>query len=154
MKKYIILVLLNLVVSAIVVAQRHKKVVTQGISGIVLWQSGNLMPSPDAPVVTASKGSPAQREVYVYQLTNQKQTDASAAPFFGKITTKLIAKVQTGKDGKFKIKLPVGYYSVFTKEDKGLYANQFDDAMNIFAVQVTQNKWSDITFLIDYQAAF
>jgi hypothetical protein len=90
----------------------------------------------------------------VYQLTNQNQTDATAMPFFSKITTKLIAKVKTGKDGKFKIKLPTGYYSLFAKEDKGLYANRFDDAMAIFAVQVTRRQWSNITFLIDYQAAY
>jgi hypothetical protein len=153
MKKYIILVLFNIAISVFAVAQKHKKVVNQGISGIVLWQSGNQMPSPDAPATTA-KGSPVQREVYIYELTNQKQADASAMPFFSKITTKLIAKVKTGKDGKFKIKLPVGYYSIFTKEAKGLYANQFDDSTNIFAVQVTRHKWSGITFLIDYQAAY
>ncbi len=153
MKKYIILVLLNIAVSAFAVAQKHKKVVSQGISGVVLWQSGNLMPSPDAPSAT-SKGSPVQREIYIYELTNQKQTDASTMPFFSKISTKLIAKVKTGKDGKFKIKLPVGYYSLFTKEEKGLYANQFDDAMNIFAVQVTRHAWTNVSFLIDYQAAY
>lgn len=144
---------MSVIISIISLAQKPKKVANQGISGVVLWKSGNLMPSPDV-TATTSKGSPIERDVYIYQLTNQSQTDATKMPFFSKITTKLIVKIKTSKDGKFKIKLPVGYYSLFTKEKDGLYANQFDDSMNIFTVRVSRRQWTDITFLIDYQATY
>ncbi len=144
---------MSVIVSIISLAQKTKKVANQGIGGVVLRKSGNLMPSPEV-ALTASKGSPIEREIYVYQLTNESQTDATKMPFFSKITTKLIAKVKTGRDGKFKIKLPVGYYSLFTKEKDGLYANQFDDSMNIFMVRVSRRQWTNIDFLIDYQATY
>jgi hypothetical protein len=48
----------------------------------------------------------------------------------------------------------VGYYSVFTKEDKGLYANLFDDAMNINPVQVQRRRWTKIEVVVDYQAVY
>jgi hypothetical protein len=153
MKKYLFLMIMAIFVSVVSMAQKRKKSENQGITGFILWKVGNQMPSPDMPIV-AKQGSPVEREVYVYALTNQKQTDATMMPFFSNITTKLIIKTKSGKDGKLRVRLPVGYYSLFVKEEKGLYANQFDDAMNIFVVRVSRRKWSNITFLIDYQSAY
>jgi hypothetical protein len=153
MKKYVILVLLAVLISGVGFAQKRKKSMNQGISGVVSWVSSNQMPSPDEPVASL-KSSPVEREIYVYALTNQAQTESPEDRFYSNIKTKLIARVKSGKDGKFKIKLPIGNYSLFAKETKGLYANRFDGAMNIFPVRVERNKWSNIEFFIDHQAVY
>ena len=95
----------------------QKKKVTQGINGKVLWKAGNLMPGPG---VKPSKGSPVVREIYIYELTYSKQTEAAEeGGFYRKINSKLVKKVKSDKKGLFSVLLPPGYYSLFTKEEKG-----------------------------------
>ena len=126
---------------------------TQGIAGVVLWKAGNLMPSPDAKTPKA-KGLPVQREVYVYALTPESQTEKDGEGFYQKIKTKFIKKTKTDAKGHFWVRLPVGYYSLFVKEEKGFFANAFDDAMNINPVQVERRKWTKTALVVDYQAVY
>lgn len=122
----------------------------QGLQGQVFWVSGNQMPSPEA-VLSPNQG--AVREVLIYDLTNT--TDATqVGPFFRDIKTRLVATTQSKPDGTFKIKLPVGTYSVFTKERNGLYANLFDGQgfINPVTIKAGQYAWKTIT--IDYEAAY
>ena len=125
----------------------------QGIAGVVLWKAGNFMPDPDAkkPV---SKGSPVQREVYMYELTSENQTEKDADGFYQKIKTRLIKKVKTDAQGRFWVRLPAGNYSLFVKEEKGLFANSFDDAMNIAPVKVQRGKWTKTKLMVDYRAVY
>ena len=130
----------------------QKKKVTQGINGKVLWKAGNLMPGPG---VKPSKGSPVVREIYIYELTSDKQTEAAEeGGFYRKINSKLVKKVKSDKKGLFSVLLPPGYYSLFVKEEKGFYANLFDDAMNINPVQIRKGKWDTFEFVIDYAAVY
>lgn len=132
----------------------QKKKDSQGISGTVLWRSGNLMPSPDVKVAK-SKGSPIVREIFIYELTRNTQTEpAEEAGFYQKINAKLIKKVTSNQAGRFKVDLPAGYYSLFVKEDKGFYANLFDDAMNINPVHIQQGKWEKMDIIVDYAAVY
>ncbi|TAF94132.1 MAG: carboxypeptidase regulatory-like domain-containing protein [Cytophagia bacterium] len=142
------LVLILLIFSAF-----QTKKTTQGITGVVLWKAGNFMPAPDAPKRT-NKATPVVREVYIYELTTETQTEKDEAGFYQKINTRFIKKVKTGLSGRFWVRLPVGNYSLFVKEEKGLYANSFDDANNIFPVQVQRKKWSKVSFTVDYQAVY
>lgn len=132
----------------------QKKKGGQGITGTVLWRSGNLMPSPDAKAINA-KGTPIVREILIYELTaNTKAEPAEEAGFYQKINSKLIKKVTSNASGRFAISLPEGYYSIFVKEDKGFYANLFDDAMNIHPVHVQKGKWEKEDIIVDYAAVY
>lgn len=132
--------------------------VTQGIAGQVLWIEGNQMPSiinekkpentPDRP---APKG--IKREVHIYELTNLGQA-SSNGPFFSDIQTKLVEKTETDEDGNFAVSLPVGNYSVFVKEDEGLFANQMDGQGNINPAEVTQDQITPLTLEVNYKAAY
>lgn len=122
----------------------------QGLQGQVFWVSGNQMPGPEA-VLSPNQG--AIREVLIYELANT--TDATqVGPFFRDIKTRLVATTQSKPDGTFKVKLPVGTYSVFTKERNGLYANLFDGKgfINPVTIKAGQYAWKTIT--IDYEAAY
>jgi hypothetical protein len=151
MKPQLILCCLLLLV---VVGFAQKKAPTQGVKGVVLWKAGNFMPSPDTKS-PLPKGMPIVREIWIYELTNQNQTEVSEeATFYKKINAKLIKKVKSGKDGRFVVSLPVGQYSVFAKEEKGFYANLFDDAMNLNPLTINKKKWTRIEVVIDYEAVY
>ncbi len=122
----------------------------QGLQGQVFWVSGNQMPGPDA-VLSPNQG--AVRDVLIYEITNV--TDATQiGPFFRDIKTRLVATATSKTDGTFKVKLPVGTYSVFTREKSGLYANLFDGKgfINTVTIKAGQYAWKTIT--IDYDAAY
>ncbi|WP_420155175.1 carboxypeptidase regulatory-like domain-containing protein [Siphonobacter sp.] len=121
-----------------------------GIRGQVIWKSGNQMPSPDRP---ASVVKGVKREVWIYQLTNQNQTEQQEG-FYRNIRTKRVKKVVTDASGRFKVKLAPGRYSLFTKEPQGLWANLMDGQGNIFPVTVRKGKYEEIQFEINYAAVF
>ncbi len=113
------------------------------------------MPSPNAAVQQKpNAGTPVVREIYVYALTNRQKAAEIEPNFYTEIKTKLVAKIKSDANGHFKVALPVGYYSLFVKEEKGLYANLFDDAMNINAVVVNKREWSKVELLVDYGATY
>ncbi|PRY10936.1 hypothetical protein CLV24_11263 [Pontibacter ummariensis] len=132
-------------------AQEQQAPITQGISGKVLWQAGNQMPSPDAP---PSKGRGVQRTLYVYELTNGAQARTIDGVFHTNIQTNLVTQVVTDANGNFAVSLKPGKYSLFSKEEKGLYANLFDGENNIFPVEVKEGQVTDVEFLINYQASY
>ncbi|MDZ4716293.1 MAG: carboxypeptidase regulatory-like domain-containing protein [Cytophagales bacterium] len=142
--KVLISLLFFLFTSLVVVSQK------QGLHGQVFWVSGNQMPGPDA-VLSPNQG--ACREVLVYELTSFADA-TQVGPFFRDIKTRLVATVQSKADGTFKIKLPPGSYSVFTKERSGLYANLFDQYNNINPVVIKPGNYSWKTITIDYEVAY
>ena len=142
MRKILILILLAQSYSAD--AQK------QGIKGQVFWLSGNQMPGPGKAV---SPHHGIVREVFIYNATTQKDTPSQDG-FFSEVNSVFITKVTSGPDGSFKVKLPPGRYSVFVKEEKGLFANLFDGDGCINCVNVRPKKYSWITVTVDYDAAY
>ncbi len=122
----------------------------QGLRGQVFWVSGNQMPGPEA-ILSPNQG--ATREICIYELTSIKDV-TQVGPFFRDVKTKMVATIQSKPDGTFKIKLPPGAYSVFTKERNGLYANLFDEKNNINPVMVKNGQYAWRTITIDYDAAY
>lgn len=74
--------------------------------------------------------------------------------FFKDIKTRFITSVATKADGSFKLRLPPGNYSVFVREEKGLFANLFnkDNVINPVAVKERQYSWMPIN--VDYEATY
>ncbi|RAU84100.1 collagen binding domain-containing protein [Pontibacter arcticus] len=125
--------------------------IKQGIAGQVFWQQGNQMPSPDAPRRSSKNG--VQRTVYIYTLTNTSKAKATGV-FYSNIQTKLVTQVITDANGNFTVSLEPGKYSLFTKEEEGLFANLMDGEGNIYPVEVQQNQVTRIEFLINYNATY
>lgn len=135
-------------------AQLQEQAITieQGIAGKILWESGNQMPSPDTPRNSGKRG--VKRTVFIYELTNGSQATTTEGVFHTNIQTKLVSQVVTDANGFFEIRLEPGTYSIFTKEDQGLYANLFDGQNNIFPVEVKKGEVTTIEFLINYNATY
>ena len=122
----------------------------QGVKGQLFLVTGNQMPGPDK-VHIPRKGT--VREIYVYELTNIAEADKEEG-FYKKVHTKFVKSMFSKTDGTFKIKLPPGNYSLFVKENKGLYANIFDSENNISPIIVKSRKYTWMTVTIDYEATY
>jgi hypothetical protein len=123
-----------------------------GIQGYVYEVKGNQMPSPD------EKREPPRgikTDVYIYELTRSSQVvPDERSGFYKSINTRLVKQVSTNEKGFFKVKLPPGKYSVFTKVDSLFYANLFDQDNSIYPVEVQKKKMTDIVIKQDYNAAY
>lgn len=122
----------------------------QGITGKVEWVSGNQMPGPGKQY---AKPIGIQREIWIYQAVSVIDTKSEGV-FFSEINVELIKKVITRPNGKFKVKLPPGEYSLFIKEGNGLFANQFDSQNRINYVNVQRGKFAEFNIRVDYEAAY
>ena len=130
--------------------------VEQGLAGQVLWLEGNFMPTiGDEPDVNRKKfkGQPVQRTIHIYELTTMEEASADG-PFFHHIETNLVEKVETNEEGKFVVSLPPGQYSVFVKEEDGLFANFFDGEGNINPVTIKEGEITPITIEVNYKATY
>lgn len=123
----------------------------QGIRGKVVWVSGNQMPGSGAER-TEPKG--IKREIYIYALTTVAETTQTDGVFFSDIKSRLVKKVRSKKNGKFCVKLPPGQYSVFVKEENGLFANLFDGENHIHPVTVKPGEYEILTIQVNYTASF
>ena len=122
----------------------------EGIQGQVFWLSGNQMPGP-------GKSIPPQngvaREIVVYKAVTLNDAEQSDQ-FFNNVKADLVTKAMSKPDGTFKIKLPPGKYSVFTQEQKGLFANIIDQDGCVSCVEVRPKKYTWMTITVDYEAAY
>ncbi|GCC53044.1 hypothetical protein SanaruYs_32850 [Chryseotalea sanaruensis] len=143
MKKLFLLVIVILL-SHNVQAQK------QGIRGKITWSSGNQMPGPDKKSST-TKG--IKRKIFIYEVATLEQV-VQEEGFYKNINTKLVKEAKSCRNGRFRIKLPVGTYSVFVQESKGLWANLFDGKGQINAVQINNSTWTELNMNVNYMAAY
>lgn len=132
--------------------------IKQGIAGQVLWIEGNQMPTiidEKNPEATRQRPAPKgiEREIYIYELTTIGQAKGNGA-FFSDIQTKLVEKVKSDEEGNFAVSLPTGKYSVFVKEEEGLFASQMDGEGNINPVEVNSEEITPIKIEVNYTAAY
>lgn len=133
----------------IVAAIFYSDAAKQGICGKITWVEGNQMPGPGS----RPKPQGVVREIYVYEITTSDQVKRDGG-FFSEVRSKLVAQAFSKADGSYKISLPPGEYSVFTKEEKGLFANIYDHKGAINTVIVEQGKYTTLNISINYKAAY
>ncbi|MFO7256568.1 MAG: carboxypeptidase-like regulatory domain-containing protein [Bacteroidota bacterium] len=122
----------------------------QGIRGQVFWLSGNQMPGPGRAV---TPGLGIKREIHIYEVATRNQADQQEV-FFSNIKTRHVATVVSDADGRFKVKLPPGRYSLFVKEPQGLFANLFSTSDEINPIVVEPRKFTWVSITVDYEAAY
>jgi hypothetical protein len=114
----------------------------QGIEGTARRISGNQMPSPKyhpgpAPGIHST--------IFVFRLTNQTQvTGAGKTGLYRSVQTPLVRQTDTDDSGHFRIPLPPGTYSVFTKKGSLFYATRRDEKNNIAPVEVLPGKMTRV----------
>jgi len=129
-----------------------KPAAEQGIRGTVSEVFGNRMPMKGA---TESKPKGIAAQVLIYEATQLDQVVQAGAPtLFASIQTKQIASVWSDSLGHFSVALPVGKYSLFIRQEKGFYANAFDQFNHIALFEVVEGKYTDANLLISSKAIY
>lgn len=118
----------------------------EGISGQVFWVRDDQMSGPSK---TIAPPLGVVREILIYKATSLKDA-VQDDQFFSEIQTELVTQVWSKENGTFKVKLPPGEYSVFTRESRGLYAGLVDRNGCINCVVVKPRKFSWVAITIDY----
>lgn len=125
--------------------------IKQGIEGKVIWREGDFMPRIGERRENIVK--PVSREIYIYEPTTLNELRGQA-PFFMQPRTRRVAVVHSDENGKFQIALPEGVYSIFVREEKGLFANIFDKDGVICPVTVKSQTVTAVEIVIDYKASY
>ena len=114
----------------------------EGIEGTARRISGNQMPSPR---YHPGLPSGAQATICVFRLTNQTQvTGTGKTGLYRSVQTPLVRQTDTDDSGRFRILLPPGTYSVFTKKGSLFYATRRDEKNNIAPVEVLPGKMTRV----------
>ena len=129
---------------------KNPPAVTTGITGQVVWVSGNQMPGPG---VTDVPGQPVERTVIITEAVKMNELEGNA-PLFSSVPKKIVKKLDTNNSGAFAVELAPGIYSIFIKEEEGYFANIFDNTNTVNPVVVSNGKVSDILIKVDYQASY
>ena len=144
---YKLLILLWFTMTACAVSQN----ISHGITGKITWYEGDRMPGVNRPM---NPGKPVRRTLYIYDLTNQREAVSRDGIFYSDLETRLIKKAKSDPSGNFSVSLPSGKYSVFVKEEQGLFANMLDGAGNINPVEVTEDSVTEMDIRVDYKAYY
>ncbi|MEM6359178.1 MAG: carboxypeptidase regulatory-like domain-containing protein [Bacteroidota bacterium] len=121
-----------------------------GVKGKVLWVEGNQMPGPDRKI---NEGSPVVREIIFYDVLKTSDLKRQNA-LFQEPPFEPVAIVKTNEQGEFEVNLPAGRYSLFTRENNGLFANLFDGENNVNPVTVESGEVTEVTVVINYKAVY
>jgi hypothetical protein len=106
----------------------------QGIEGTVYRIGGNHMP---APHVKPAPPAGIRATIYIFGLTHISQvTRVGQSPYYSAIHTTMVCQADTDEKGHFKVLLPPGLYSIFTKKGDLFYASRMDEKNNIAPVEV------------------
>ncbi len=126
----------------------------QGVNGQIYWLEGNQMPviSEEGDEVRRQKEK-VQRTLIICPLVNLGDATMENG-LFKSLAAEPIKEIESDKDGAFSIQLEPGAYSIFTKEEDGLFANRFDTDGNIQPVYIKNGEWVELEILIDYKAAY
>ena len=114
-----------------------------GIEGMVFSPSGNQMPSPHRKP-GPRKGR--KSTIYIFTLTGSDQvTSLDGSPYYySAVKTRMVRQADTDSNGYFKLLLPAGLYSIFTKKGDLFYASRRDDKNNIAPVEVRPGKMTKV----------
>jgi hypothetical protein len=119
-------------------------------------RSGSVRPAPGRPVLgrpvlgrpTSGQpisGRPTAATICVFLLTNPSQvTPTAKAGLYRSIQTQLVRQADTDDSGHFRILLPPGTYSIFTKKGSLFYATRRDENNNIAPVKVLPGKMTRV----------
>jgi hypothetical protein len=125
---------------------------SQGVAGVVYWMEGDFMPRiGEKP---GGSRQPVIREVLFYKPIKTSDVSGEHGPIYKSLPGEPIARFSSDENGIFRISLPVGTYSIFTKEPDGFFANRFDGNGIINPVEVKADAFSEIVIEINYKAVF
>ena len=122
------------------------------IRGELVWVTGNQMPGPDREPTT--NGKPIQRVVVIYPPVNWNDCTVGEQGLYVEIPGEPVNTVLSDSTGLFMTHLPPGMYSVFTREENGLFASLMNGEGIINPVTIQRRDTTEIRIEINYTAAY
>ena len=113
----------------------------QGIQGVVSSLSGNHMPTNEK---LTGNSQTVSTKVWVFRGKINGTTSPQWSLEQAKKHPSLIGWVLSDAEGKFKVGLPTGEYTLFGEFDSYLYLNSFVGDGSYASVQVSPNKITDM----------
>jgi|694.fasta_scaffold03279_13 hypothetical protein len=130
----------------------RQSAIEQGISGYILQEKGNRMPSPDKP---ASTPQGLKTMVFIHSVTEVTQLTKLATPgLYQSVNTPAVASATTDSTGYFSVSLPPGTYSIFVKYGEGFYANWFNEKNQVSPVEVLEQKVTKVKLIVSAGASY
>jgi len=126
--------------------------ITQGMWGNVWFWEGNFMPSASGN--QSGKVTPVERDVWIFEASENDSVVGAGGAFYRQILTTLRAKTRSNRTGFYQVALPPGKYSVFVTEDSLYYANGNDSMGHIPSGVVVPNTVTKVQVDITYKAAY
>jgi hypothetical protein len=139
---------------AVLAGGMQQDTLPQGIEGTVYRVGGNHMPDPHHPV---GPGAGVRSTVYIFELTNIGQVSRQGtSPYYSSVGSRFVKQADTDKTGHFRVGLPPGNYSLFTKKGDLFYASRMDDKNNIAPVEVLPGKMTPVECRVesDHKAVY
>jgi hypothetical protein len=143
------LYLLALILSTGCISCQTSKIL---VTGKVERIMGNQMPSPDVPI---QENPGVSVPIYFFEpIDMQKVTPGVGIGEFTSVIVAPIRTVQSAKDGRFKLKLPAGRYSVLLGKNGQYYSTVYDLDGTINPIVVEKGKKNEWVFRADWEATY
>lgn len=126
---------------------------SQGISGFVIYLSGNQMPTNQTDE-SRSNSQPVSTKVWIF---SGKIMGTGSPRWLLEKAQKhpsLIGWTVSDSNGKFKVGLPPGEYTLLAEYGSNLYLNKFLGDGSFASVQVTTNQVTEVQLINDENAVF
>jgi len=120
-------------------------ILPQGIKGHVLLEKNASMPLKGEK---GQKGSPISTMVFIYEAASINQLIGQEGNYAKGIEARLIKQVVSKNDGKFKLKLAPGKYTIVLGYQEGIYIPYFSGNSGVAIVEVLKHQWQEIDLSI------
>ena len=120
-------------------------ILPQGIKGHVLLDNNTSMPLKGS---AKQKGRPIATMVYIYEAANMNQLIGQEGNYAKGIEARLIKQVRSNNDGKFKLRLAPGKYTIVLGYQEGIYIPYFSGNTGVAFVEVLRHQFQEIDLSI------
>jgi hypothetical protein len=120
-------------------------ILPQGIKGHVLLENNTAMPLKGS---AKQKGSPIATMVYIYEAANANQLIGQEGNYAKGIEARLIKQVRSNNDGKFKLRLAPGKYTIVLGYQEGIYIPYFSGNTGLAFIEVLKHQFQEIDLSI------
>lgn len=132
-------------------SSQNKLTLLQGVQGQVFEQKGNAMPMKGQKI---SKGAYFHTMVYIFEPTSSLEVEGLKGQICTKVNTVLVDSTMTDTEGKYKIALKPGKYSLMVKFEEGFFVPYFSGANELSIIEVLPKTFSELDIIVNVKASY
>ncbi len=132
-------------------SSQTKLTALQGVQGQVFQQKGNSMPMKGQKT---SKGTFLHTMVYIFEPTSLLKVEGLNGQICTKVNTVLVDSTMTDIDGKYKIALKSGKYSIMVKFGQGFFVPYFSGTQDLSIIEILPKTISQLDIIVNVNASY